>query len=154
MQLYQKLGQTSIDSRTPDVAKAKHEERERHPFVELYYQNRVCGRALPDLFPLFLVLPSHGYSHRYTCFSFYLLLTLFIAGGYNALADIHGGAQQDRVIGGTQSVSIAMAKYCIFGYRLHACTYLYLSARDLGSRVLFNAPVRKITQVCVSLSSS
>ncbi len=35
---------------------------------------------------------------------------IFVAGGYNALADIHGGAQQDRVIGGTQSVSIAMAK--------------------------------------------
>lgn len=47
--------------------------------------------------------------------------------GYNCLSDIRGGAQQERVVGGTQSISLALAQV-------------------LGSKILLNAPVRKIEQ--------
>ncbi|KAL6053941.1 Monoamine oxidase [Balamuthia mandrillaris] len=47
--------------------------------------------------------------------------------GYTCLSDIRGGAQQSKVVGGAQSISDAMAI-------------------ELGTRVLLNAPVRKIFQ--------
>ncbi|MEV6279138.1 flavin monoamine oxidase family protein [Nocardia sp. NPDC051832] len=47
------------------------------------------------------------------------------AGGLDALISVAGGAQQDRVVGGTQAIALAMAK-------------------ELGERVLLNRPVTDI----------
>jgi len=57
----------------------------------------------------------------------FFLLFLRSGFGYNSLSDIRGGAQQERVVGGTQSISMALAQV-------------------LGSKILLNAPVRKIEQ--------
>eukprot|EP01087_Luapelamoeba_hula_P012377 TRINITY_DN3448_c0_g1_i1.p1 TRINITY_DN3448_c0_g1~~TRINITY_DN3448_c0_g1_i1.p1 ORF type:complete len:320 (+),score=56.26 TRINITY_DN3448_c0_g1_i1:635-1594(+) len=57
----------------------------------------------------------------------FFLQYLRSGGGYNALSDILGGAQQERIKGGTQAVSLAMAK-------------------ELGPRIVLNAPVTKIVQ--------
>ncbi len=47
------------------------------------------------------------------------------AGGLDALIDVSGGAQQDRVVGGTQTIALAMAQ-------------------ELGDRVQLNSPVTEI----------
>jgi len=57
----------------------------------------------------------------------FFLFFLKAGGGYSALADIHGGAQQDKIVGGAQGVSDRMAA-------------------KLGDRVVLNSPVRKIYQ--------
>jgi monoamine oxidase len=50
------------------------------------------------------------------------------AGSFEALIDTDGGAQQDRVVGGSQLISIRMAE-------------------GLGERVVLDSPVRRISQV-------
>ncbi len=57
----------------------------------------------------------------------HVLFYIHSAGGFDALVDTEGGAQQDRVVGGSQLVSIAIAK-------------------RLGGRVVLGAPVRRIAQ--------
>jgi len=58
----------------------------------------------------------------------YFLLFIRTAGSYALLADIHGGAQQDRIVGGSQQVSQRLAE-------------------SLGEgKVLLNNPVRAIRQ--------
>ncbi|MCV7382231.1 flavin monoamine oxidase family protein [Mycolicibacter longobardus] len=47
------------------------------------------------------------------------------AGGFDALVNVTGGAQQDRVVGGTQTIALAMA-------------------RELGDRVVLASPVTEI----------
>jgi len=59
----------------------------------------------------------------------FFLFMLRSGGGYNNLADIRGGAQQDKVIGGTQNISKQLA--------------LKLSG---DSRVILNSPVFEIQQ--------
>jgi len=59
----------------------------------------------------------------------YFLLFIRAAGSYSVLADIHGGAQQDRIIGGSQQISEKLAQ----------------SGLSPGS-VLLNSPVRRIAQ--------
>lgn len=59
----------------------------------------------------------------------YFLLFIKSAGSYALLADIHGGAQQDRIVGGSQQVSEKLAE----------------SGLPSGS-ILYNKPVRRIVQ--------
>jgi len=67
----------------------------------------------------------------------YFLLFIRTAGSYALLADIHGGAQQDRIVGGSQQVSQRLAE-------------------SLGAgKVILNSPVRSIqqTHAVVTVSS-
>lgn len=58
----------------------------------------------------------------------YFLLFIRAAGNYSLLADIHGGAQQDRIIGGSQQISE------------------FLAASLGEGKVILNNPVRTIRQ--------
>ncbi|TAL24241.1 MAG: FAD-dependent oxidoreductase [Aquabacterium sp.] len=57
----------------------------------------------------------------------HLLLYIRAGGGLTSLLSVGGGAQQDRIVGGSQQIAIGMA-------------------RELGGRVLYKAPVHAVTQ--------
>jgi monoamine oxidase len=57
----------------------------------------------------------------------YFMWYLRSGGGLNTVAEVKGGFQQDRILGGAQSISKRLAE-------------------QLGDRVLLNAPVRQISQ--------
>ena len=55
----------------------------------------------------------------------YMLSYTEAAGGFDAMLDVEGGAQQDRIVGGSQVLSLRIAE-------------------ELGERVVLGAPVRRI----------
>jgi monoamine oxidase len=57
----------------------------------------------------------------------YVLFYIRSAGNLNLLLDTQGGAQQDRIVGGSQAIALALAQ-------------------QLGERIRFNAPVSAIAQ--------
>jgi monoamine oxidase len=57
----------------------------------------------------------------------HVLFYIHSAGGFDRLVDTEGGAQQDRLVGGSQLVAIRMAE-------------------ELGDRVVLDTPVRRIAQ--------
>lgn len=65
----------------------------------------------------------------------YALFYIHSAGGLDHLLETQTGAQKDRIQDGSQSIAIAMGK-------------------DLGSRILFNATVRRVDQTADSITVS
>jgi len=57
----------------------------------------------------------------------YLLFYVHSGGGLSSMLSTAGGAQQDRIVGGSQAIALGMA-------------------RELGSRILYNSPVQAIKQ--------
>ncbi|HEU0195822.1 MAG TPA: FAD-dependent oxidoreductase [Nevskiaceae bacterium] len=65
----------------------------------------------------------------------YALFYIHSAGSLNYLLDTAGGAQQDRIVGGSQAIAIAMGQ-------------------QLGDRILFNAAVRDVDQTASTITVS
>jgi len=57
----------------------------------------------------------------------YLLFYVHAGGGLSAMLSTAGGAQQDRIVGGSQAIALGMA-------------------RELGTRILYNSPVQHVRQ--------
>jgi monoamine oxidase len=65
----------------------------------------------------------------------YLLFYIHSGGGLTTLLATKGGAQQDRIVGGSQAVALGMA-------------------RELGSAILYNSPVNKVKQDATGVTVS
>ncbi|MBI5925368.1 MAG: FAD-dependent oxidoreductase [Aquabacterium sp.] len=65
----------------------------------------------------------------------YLLFYIHSGGGLTSLLSTAGGAQQDRIVGGSQAIALGMA-------------------RELGTRILYNSPVRKVKQDAYGIAVS
>eukprot|EP01100_Stratorugosa_tubuloviscum_P014178 TRINITY_DN7434_c2_g1_i2.p1 TRINITY_DN7434_c2_g1~~TRINITY_DN7434_c2_g1_i2.p1 ORF type:complete len:470 (-),score=233.30 TRINITY_DN7434_c2_g1_i2:8-1417(-) len=65
----------------------------------------------------------------------FFLFYLRSGGGYNSLADIEGGAQQDKVQEGAWRIAFELSKIFV----------------NSGGRIIFNAPVKRVIQDAASL---
>lgn len=65
----------------------------------------------------------------------FLLFYVHSGGGLTTLLSTSGGAQQDRIVGGSQSIALGMA-------------------RELGNRILYNSPARQVKQDAYGINVS
>ncbi|MBI3381139.1 MAG: FAD-dependent oxidoreductase [Aquabacterium sp.] len=65
----------------------------------------------------------------------YMLFYIHAGGGLTTMLSTAGGAQQDRIVGGSQSIALGMA-------------------RELGTRILYNSPARQIKQDAYGIAVS